>query len=73
MRRLVGHSSSADEIPRPDALLRLLARAIGQPDDREGRHTLLEMRLDLDPARVDADECVGDGACEHTFTLGGKA
>jgi hypothetical protein len=34
---------------------------------------LLQMRLDLDPARIDADERVGDGACEHTVTLGGKA
>jgi hypothetical protein len=30
------------------------------------------MRFHLDPARIDADERVGDGACEHTVTLGGK-
>jgi hypothetical protein len=52
--------------------LRFLARAVGKTDDREGRHTLLQMRFHLDPARIDADERVGDGACEHTVTLGGK-
>ena len=30
----------------------------------------LDVRLDLDPARIDADERVGDGACEHVATLG---
>ena len=54
-------------------LLRLLAGTVGEADDGEGRHTPLQMRFDLDPARIDADERVGDGACEHTVTLGGRA
>jgi len=58
--------------PATDALLRLLASAVGEPDDRERRQPLLEVRLDLDAARVDADERVGDRACEHVVTLGGK-
>ena len=33
---------------------------------------LLEVRLDLDPARIEADERVGDRACEHVATLGDK-
>jgi hypothetical protein len=28
------------------------------------------VRLDLDPARIDPDESVCDGACEHVATLG---
>jgi hypothetical protein len=28
------------------------------------------MCLDLDPARIDADQSVGDGAREHVATLG---
>jgi len=34
---------------------------------------LLKVRLDLDAAGVDADERVGDRACEHGLTLGGKS
>ncbi len=56
----------------PHPFLRLLARTVGEADDREGRHTLLQMCFDLDAARIDADERVGDGACEHTVTLGGN-
>jgi hypothetical protein len=50
-------------------VLRLLARAVGEADDREGRHTALEVRLDVDPTRLEPDEGVGDGAGEHAFTL----
>ena len=71
MRRLVGHSSSARR-SGTHPFLRLLARAVGKADDRERRQPLLQMRFDLDPARIDADERVGDGACEHTVTLGGN-
>ena len=56
--------------PAADALLRLLAGAVGEADDRERRQPLLEVRLDLDPARVEADERVSDRACEHVATLG---
>ena len=57
-------------MPAPDPLLRLLAGAVGEPDDREGRQPALQVRLDLDPARLEADERVGDGAREHAATLG---
>ena len=55
--------------PTADPLLRLLAGAIGEPDDREGRHPRLEVRLDLDAARLEADEGVGERTCEHAATL----
>lgn len=53
-----------------DALLRLLTGAVGEPDDRECRQPLLQVCLDLDTARVDADERMGDRAGEHAATLG---
>src|SRR6185437_1782634 len=53
-----------------NASLRLLARTVGQADDREGGNPTLDVRFDLDPARIDADERVRDGACEHVATLG---
>ena len=56
---------------RAHSFLRLLARPVGEADDRERRQPPLEVRLDLDAARVDADERVGDRACEHRPTLGG--
>src|SRR5581483_11718191 len=55
---------------RSDTLLRLLAGAVGEADDRERRHAALQMRLDLDAARLEADESMRDGACEHVATLG---
>jgi hypothetical protein len=51
--------------PAPDAVLRLLAGAVGEADDREAWLPELDVRLDLDPARVEADERVSDGAGEH--------
>jgi hypothetical protein len=58
---------------RADALLRLLARTVGEADDRERRQALLEVRFYFDPAGVDADERVGDRACEHVARLGGRS
>ncbi len=55
--------------PRADALLRLLAGAVGEPDDRERVDPPLQVCFDLDAARVDADECMRDGASEHVATL----
>jgi len=46
-------------------VLRLLTRAVREPDDRESRHAVLEMRLDLDAASLESDERVRDGAREH--------
>jgi hypothetical protein len=46
-------------------VLRLLAGAVSQPDDRETRLTELDVGFDLDAACVEPDERVRDGACEH--------
>ncbi len=54
-------------------MLRLLARAVGEPDDGEAREAELEVGLDLDLARLEPDESVGDRACEHPSTMGTKA
>ena len=53
-------------------MLRLLAGAIGETDDREARDARLEMRLDLDLPRLEADECVGHRAREHHCTVQGR-
>ena len=47
-------------------MLRLLAGAIRKPDDRERGHSGLEVRFDLDLARLEADERVSDRASEHS-------
>ena len=62
-------------VPRPlelrrhdaaaDAVLRLLAGAVREPDDGEPGHAAVDVRLDLDLPRLEADERVGDRACEH--------
>ena len=59
-------------MPAADAFLRLLAGAVGQPDDRERRPRQLQVRLDLDPARLETDERMRDRASEHVATLGGN-
>ncbi len=62
------------ELGRGDAasntMLRLLARAIRQSDDRERRSAALEVGFDLDAPRIEADQCVSDRAGEHVATLG---
>ena len=54
-------------------MLRLLARAVDEADDRESRNPRLEVRLDLDLARLEPDESVSDGAREHASTVGTEA
>ena len=49
-----------------DAVLGLGACPIGEPDDGEAGEAAVDVRLDLDAPRLDADEGVGDGAREHT-------
>jgi len=44
----------------------------GEPDDREHGDTRLGMGLDLDPARLEADECVSHRAREHSTTVPGR-
>jgi hypothetical protein len=46
-------------------VLRLLAGSVGETDDRKRRLAELDVRLDFDPARVEADEGVGEHPCEH--------
>src|SRR5207253_3380062 len=48
-----------------DAVLRLLAGAVGETDDGEGRRLALEVRLHLHLSRLQADEGMGRDACEH--------
>ena len=51
-----------------DPVLRLLAGAVGEADDREGRQVGAdEVRLHLDTARLEADDGGGEGACEHAI------
>ena len=47
------------------AVFRLLARPVGETDDREPGQAALEMSLDLHAAGVEADEGMSDGAREH--------
>ena len=51
--------------PAANPMLRLLARAVGQTDDGEAGLAELDMRLDLDPTRVQTDKGVGEHPCEH--------
>ena len=54
--------------PAVDSVLRLLARTVGKPDDRERRQVGRdEVGLDLDAARLEADDGGGESACQHTF------
>ena len=53
-----------------DALLRLLAGAVGEPDDRERGHRALEVRFDLDATCVEPDERMRDGPRQHVPRLG---
>ena len=49
-------------------MLRLLARPVGEPDDREPRDARLQVGLDLDLPRLEADEGVRERASEHVAT-----
>ena len=52
--------------PAPHTVLRLCARAVGEPDDREAGDAAVDVRLHLDAAWLETDERVGDGAREHS-------
>ena len=83
LAQLRGRQVDGDAPERPDqlgrddaaahALLGLLAGAIGQPDDRKGGNSLLQVRLDLHPPRLQPDERVGQHLREHVIRLGGEA
>ena len=55
--------------PAADAVLGLGARPVGEANDREARDAALDVRLDLDAPRLEADERVGDGAREHMSSV----
>ena len=57
--QLCGHD------PAAHPLLRLLTGTVRKADDRECGGAVLEVRLDFDPARLEPDESMRDGACEH--------
>ena len=59
--------------PATDAMLGFLTRTVRQADDRERGRPALEVRFDLDPARIETDEGVRDGAAEHVATLDDNA
>ena len=52
-----------------DAMLGLLAGAVGETDDRECRYPARQVHLDLDTPGVEADQREGDGAPDHPPTL----
>src|SRR5581483_1842767 len=59
--------------PTPDALPRLLAGAVGEPDDREAGDAFADVRLDVDAPRLEADEGVRERAGEHAARLGANS
>ena len=67
IRCLAGPGQHRVDDAAVDAVLRLLAGAVGEPDDRErGQIGRDEVRLDLHPAWLEADDGGGEGAREHT-------
>ena len=61
--------AASQQLPR-SALER--TAAVGETDDGEARDSVADMRLDVDPARLEADERMRDRACKHTSRLGGE-
>ena len=55
-----------------DALLRLLASAVCQADDRERGEAAAQVRLDLDAAGIETDERVCESAREHCLRRYGR-
>jgi hypothetical protein len=55
--------------PRADALTGLLARAVGEADDREAGQPVADVGLDVDPTWLETDKRMGDCACKHVTTL----
>jgi hypothetical protein len=54
----------------PDPVLRLLAGAVGEPDDRERRlRARAQVRFHLDAPWLEADERERDRATEHSSTV----
>ena len=55
-----------------DAVLRLLAGTVGEPDDRKAGDARLEVRLDLDATRLEPDESLSHCAREHCARMPGR-
>src|SRR5204862_81327 len=55
--------------PTLDSLPRFGARTVRQADDYEGRSAAVDVSLDLDAPRLQADERMRDCASEHASTL----
>jgi hypothetical protein len=53
----------------PDSVLRLLHRAVDEPDDGEAGNASLDVHLDVDAPRLETDEGVRDRVREHVATL----
>ena len=51
------------------SLLRLLAGAVGQPDDGQRGLAAREMGFDFDPSRLQSDERVCSRASDHASTV----
>ena len=58
--------------PGADSFPRLLAGAVGEADDREAGNAVTNVRLDVDPPRLETDESMGDRACKHASRLGAE-
>jgi hypothetical protein len=54
-------------------MLRLLAGAVGEPDDCEAGYPGLQVCLDLDLPWLEPDQGMGNRACKHATTVGAKA
>ncbi len=71
-----GREVDGDPLQRPvelrgadaatDSVLRLSAGPVCETDDREARQAAVDVRLHLDPAGLEPDQSMGDGAREHT-------
>jgi hypothetical protein len=59
--------------PAADPLARLLAGAVGEPDDREAGNAVADVGFHVDAARLESDESVRDRACKHASRLGANA
>ena len=62
-----GHAQLGRGNSAADSLLRFLAGAIGQPDDRQGGLSFRKVGFDLDAARFEPDERMSDRASEHSL------
>ena len=67
-----GEGQLGSRDPTAHSLPRLLAGAIREADDREARDAVANVRLYVDPTRLEADESVRDRACKHASRLGAE-